>query len=137
MLRQRLAAVAIVLSAISASSFAAQPIVGAYYPGGNAARYPVSNIPAYTVTHLFYAFARIEEGRCVIEKDAPAPFKELAALKKQHPKLRTIISIGGWEAGGFSDAALTKESRERFVSSCVAMFFDTYRGSFEGVDLDW
>ncbi|UTA52761.1 glycoside hydrolase family 18 protein [Lysobacter soli] len=137
MLRQRLAAVAIVLSAISASSFAAQPIVGAYYPGGNAARYPVSNIPADTVTHLFYAFARIEDGRCVVEKDAPARFKELAALKKQHPKLRTIISIGGWEAGGFSDAALTKESRERFVSSCVAMFFDTYRGSFDGVDLDW
>lgn len=137
MLRQRLAAVAIVLSAISASSFAAQPIVGAYYPGGNAARYPVSNIPADTVTHLFYAFARIEDGRCVIEKDAPERFKELAALKRQHPKLRTIISIGGWEAGGFSDAALTKESRERFVSSCVAMFFDTYRGSFDGVDLDW
>lgn len=137
MLRQRLAAVAIVLSAISASSFAAQPIVGAYYPGGNAARYPVSNIPADTVTHLFYAFARIEDGRCVIEKDAPARFRELAALKKQHPELRTIISIGGWEAGGFSDAALTKESRERFVSSCVAMFFDTYRGSFDGVDLDW
>ncbi|WP_396615129.1 glycoside hydrolase family 18 protein [Lysobacter soli] len=137
MLRQRLATVAIVLSAISPSSFAAQPIVGAYYPGGNAARYPVSNIPADTVTHLFYAFARIEDGRCVIEKDAPARFRELAALKKQHPQLRTIISIGGWEAGGFSDAALTKESRERFVSSCVAMFFDTHRGSFDGVDLDW
>ncbi|HEY0505340.1 MAG TPA: glycoside hydrolase family 18 protein [Lysobacter sp.] len=137
MLRQRLAAVAIVLSAISASSFAAQPIVGAYYPGGNAARYPVSNIPADTVTHLFYAFARIEDGRCIVDKDAPARFKELAALKRQHPRLRTIISIGGWEAGGFSDAALTKESRERFVSSCVAMFFDSYRGSFDGVDLDW
>ena len=86
MIRQRLAAVAIVLSAISASSFAAQPIVGAYYPGGNAARYPVSNIPADTVTHLFYAFARIEDGRCVIEKDAPSRFKELAALKKKEKR---------------------------------------------------
>src|SRR5688572_8864069 len=137
MLRQRLAAAVIALSAISASAFAAQPIVGAYYPGGNAARYPVSNIPADTITHLFYAFARIEDGRCVIEKDAPARFAELAALKKQHPELRTIISIGGWEAGGFSDAALTDDSRKRFVSSCVAMFFDTHRGSFDGVDIDW
>ncbi|HEY1141852.1 MAG TPA: glycoside hydrolase family 18 protein [Lysobacter sp.] len=137
MLRQHLAAVAIDLSTVTAPAIAAQPIVGAYYPGGNAARYPVSNIPADTVTHLFYAFARIENGRCVIEKDAPARFKELAALKKQHPKLRTIISIGGWEAGGFSDAALTDESRKRFVDSCVAMFFDTHRGSFDGVDLDW
>jgi len=137
MLPQRLAAVAIVLSAFTASAFAAQPIVGAYYPGGNAARYPVSNIPADTVTHLFYAFARIEDGRCVVAKDAPEHFKQLATLKKQHPALRTIISIGGWEAGGFSDAALTEESRNRFVSSCVAMFFDTHRGSFDGVDLDW
>jgi len=137
MLRQRLAAVAIVLSAFTASAFAAQPIVGAYYPGGNAARYPVSNIPADTVTHLFYAFARIEDGRCVVDKNAPEHFRQLATLKKQHPALRTIISIGGWEAGGFSDAALTDESRKRFVSSCVAMFFDTHRGSFDGVDLDW
>jgi len=137
MLRHRLAAVAIVVSAFTAPALAAQPIVGAYYPGDNAARYPVSNIPADTVTHLFYAFARIEDGRCVIGKDAPARFKELAALKKQHPRLRTIISIGGWEAGGFSDAALTVESRKRFVDSCVAMFFDTHRDSFDGVDLDW
>ena len=137
MLRHRLATVAIVVSAFTAPALAAQPIVGAYYPGDNAARYPVSNIPADTVTHLFYAFARIEDGRCVIGKDAPARFKELAALKKQHPKLRAIISIGGWEAGGFSDAALTIESRKRFVDSCVAMFFDTHRGSFDGVDLDW
>ena len=137
MLRQRLAAAAIVLSAFAAPVFAAEPIIGAYYPGGNAARYPVSNIPADTVTHLFYAFARIEDGRCVVDADAPARFGELAALKKQHPKLRSIISIGGWEAGGFSDAALTDESRKRFVSSCLAMFFDTHRGSFDGVDLDW
>jgi len=137
MLRQRLAVVAIVLSTVTASAFGATPIVGAYYPGGNAARYPVSNIPADTVTHLFYAFARIEDGRCVVDKDAPAHFKQLATLKKQHPALRTIISIGGWEAGGFSDAALTDESRKRFVSSCVSMFFDTHRGSFDGVDLDW
>jgi len=137
MFRQRLAAVAIVLSAFTASAFAAQPIVGAYYPGGNATRYPVTNIPADTVTHLFYAFARIEDGRCVVAKDAPEHFRQLATLKKQHPALRTIISIGGWEADGFSDAALTDESRRRFVSSCVAMFFDTHRGSFDGVDLDW
>ncbi|MDR0181549.1 glycoside hydrolase family 18 protein [Lysobacter arvi] len=137
MLRQRLAAAVIALSAFTAPAFAAPPIIGAYYPGGNAARYPVAEIPADTVTHLFYAFARIEEGRCVIEQDAPARFRELAELKTKHPALRTIVSIGGWEAGGFSDAALTEESRERFVSSCVAMFFDTHRGSFDGVDLDW
>ena len=44
MLRQRLAAVAIVLSALTAPAIAAEPIIGAYYPGGSFERYPVSNI---------------------------------------------------------------------------------------------
>lgn len=135
MLRQTVATIALLFSALSAT--AADSIIGAYYPGGSAARYPVSSIPADTVTHLFYAFARIEDGRCVVAPEAGAHFKALAELKRQHPKLRTLISIGGWEAGGFSDAALTEESRKRFVSSCVAMFFDTHRGSFDGVDIDW
>lgn len=137
MLRPTLAAIALLFAGVVGAGHAAEPIIGAYYPGGSAARYPVSKIPADTVTHVFYAFARIEDGRCVVAPDAAAHFKALAELKRRHPKLRTLISIGGWEAGGFSDAALTAESRERFVSSCMAMFFDTHRGSFDGVDIDW
>lgn len=112
-------------------------VIGAYYPGGSAERYPVANIPAERLTHLFYAFARIEDGKCVVAPEAAAHFTALAELKHRHPHLRTLISIGGWEAGGFSDAALTAESRRRFVDSCVAMFFDRHRGSFDGVDIDW
>lgn len=116
----------------------AAKVVGAYFPGQAATRYPISRIPADKLTHLFYAFATIEEGRCVIkEADASAHFAALAELKRNHPGLRTLISIGGWTAGGFSDAALTSRSRRRFVDSCVALFFDTHRGSFDGVDIDW
>lgn len=116
---------------------ASRPVIGAYYPGYAAERYPVSRIPAARITHLFYAFARIEQGECRAAPDAGAHFAELAALKRAHPHLRTLISIGGWEADGFSDAALTVASRERFVASCIGLFFDTHRGSFDGVDLDW
>jgi chitinase len=112
-------------------------VIGAYYPGGSAERYPVPNIPAQRLTHLFYAFARIEDGKCVVAPEAAAHFKALAELKHRHPHLRTLISIGGWEAGGFSDAALTADSRSRFVDSCMALFFERHRGSFDGVDIDW
>ncbi|UNK48574.1 glycoside hydrolase family 18 protein [Lysobacter sp. S4-A87] len=112
-------------------------VIGAYYPGGSASRYPVAQIPADKLTHLFYAFARIEDGRCVVAPDAGAHFAALTELKRKHPHLRTLISIGGWEAGGFSDAALTAASRKRFVASCIALFFDQYRGAFDGVDIDW
>ena len=127
----------IVLAVACAADASMAKVIGAYYPGGSAARYPIAQIPADRLTHLFYAFARIEDGRCVVGADAGAHFAALAELKRSHPHLRTLISIGGWEAGGFSDAARTAASRKRFVASCIALFFDRHRGSFDGVDIDW
>jgi chitinase len=46
--------------------------------------------------------------------------------------LRVVLSIGGWGAGGFSDAALTSQSRANLVAQCVELAAD-----FDGVDLDW
>lgn len=139
MLRQTLAGLALLIAAaIPAASHAAQPpIYGAYYPGGSSERYPVSSIPADRLTHVFYAFSTIEAGRCTVDTEAPKHFAALAELKRAHPHLRTLISIGGWGAGGFSDAALTEASRKRLVDSCMALFFDRYAGSFDGVDIDW
>jgi chitinase len=108
-------------------------VLGAYYPGyADNPRYPVARIPADVLTHVFYAFARIDQGRCVVGGHATQHFADLAALKRAYPRLRTLISIGGWGAGGFSDAALTPESRATFVDSCLGQF-----GDFDGVDLDW
>jgi chitinase len=108
-------------------------VLGAYYPGyPDAPHYPVDRIPADVLTHVFYAFARIDQGRCVVGGNATQHFAELAALKRAYPGRRTLISIGGWGAGGFSDAALTPESRATFVDSCLGQF-----GDFDGVDLDW
>ncbi|WP_242107162.1 glycoside hydrolase family 18 protein [Luteimonas aquatica] len=126
-------------SSVFGPAQAAEParVVGAYYPGGSVDRYPVERIPADKVTHLFYAFAQIRDGRCVAGEAADAHFAALAKLKREHPRLRTLISIGGWSAGGFSDAALTAKSRKRLVASCLALFFQRHRGSFDGIDIDW
>lgn len=116
------------------------PVVGAYYTGSDNDDYPVSKIPADTVTHVFYAFANINEaGEAHMSDsyDAAHDFAELKKLKESNPHLRTLISIGGWGAGGFSDAALTIASRRKLVHSCIALFFERYRGSFDGVDIDW
>ena len=141
MFRQTLAVLAVLVTAAVPGAVhaapAQSPIFGAYYPGGSAGRYPVSGIPAERLTHLFYAFSTIEDGRCVIGADASKNVAELADLKKAHPHLRTLISIGGWGAGGFSDAALTEASRRRLVDSCMTLFFERHAGSFDGVDIDW
>jgi chitinase len=80
-------------------------------------------------------------------------FQQLQALKQRHPNLKVLISLGGWTwSKYFSDAALTKESRERFVSSCIDLFIQGNIPSpgwggmggpgaaadlFDGIDVDW
>jgi chitinase len=80
-------------------------------------------------------------------------FQQLQALKQLHPQLKVLISLGGWTwSKYFSDAALTKQSRERFVSSCIDLFIKgdipspgwggmggpgAAAGVFDGIDVDW
>jgi chitinase len=115
-------------------------------------KYNVSDIPAAKLTHVNYAFAKIANGECAlhdpyaaIDKAYPGDkwdpgelrgnFKQLQLLKKKHPHLKTLISVGGWTLSGpFSDAALTAESRAKFARSCVAFLL---KYGFDGVDLDW
>lgn len=115
-----------------------RPVIAAYYyhsPG-----MPVSAIPVNRLNDVIYAFAGINSAQQCYLPGAAAnatDFAALGALKRSHPWLRTEISIGGWGAGGFSSAALTEQSRATFVDSCVNLFFSTYRGDFDGIDLDW
>jgi Chitinase len=78
-------------------------------------------------------------------------FNQLKKLKAKYPKLKILLSIGGW--GGctfYSDAALTPESREIFVHDCINKFIygnlpldknaggkSVAAGIFDGFDIDW
>ncbi|MGE5141677.1 MAG: glycoside hydrolase family 18 protein [Rudaea sp.] len=80
-------------------------------------------------------------------------FQQLKALKAMYPNLRVVISLGGWTwSKYFSDAALTPESRQAFVQSCVDLFIKgnlpdpgwggmggpgAAAGVFDGIDIDW
>jgi chitinase len=114
--------------------------------------YHVAEIPAAKLTHINYAFAKIVDGECALfdvnaatekayQGDKPergalsGSFNQLLQLKKKHPHLKTLISVGGWTLSGpFSDVAANEESRTRFAKSCVA-FIRKY--GFDGVDIDW
>ena len=92
-----------------------QPVLGGYLPGTDESTYPIDAMPAGLLTHVFYAFATIGDGHLTLPPRAPAHVEALATLKQAHPGLKTVLSIGGWGAGGFSDAALTPQSRPRPV----------------------
>lgn len=115
--------------------------------------YTVDKIPWDKVTHINYAFAKVDSAnnritlcdqKAAIEKEYPGqlpnlPYKGhfnlLTKYKQQYPKVKTLISVGGWtDTRGFYAMTDTAKGREEFANSCVE-FIKTY--GFDGVDIDY
>lgn len=112
----------------------ATPQVVAYYDGGM----PVSQIPAAQITDLIYAFGEPNDaGVCTPPTTAQSgTFAALRQLRNEHPGLRLMVSIGGWDAAPqYSDIALTGRSRAAFTASCIETFL--LGQGFDGIDIDW
>jgi chitinase len=119
----------------SAHQKALPPQIIAYIFPRNRALQP-AEIAAKQLTRVNYAFANIQDGRIVTGSPVDeANFATLVSLKQQNPTLGVLVSVGGWLwSGNFSDMALTKESRSRFIESVVE-FVDHYK--LDGLDIDW
>ena len=131
----------------------ARKIVG-YYPAWAtyARNYQVSEIPGQKLTHINYAFANIQNGKCVLgdsyadtdkafagdtwdQGALRGNFNQLQKLKAANPGLKTMISLGGWTwSQNFSAAASTDQARKDLASSCIG-FMKQY--GFDGIDIDW
>ena len=140
------------------------PIVAAYFPewGIYSRDYNIADVPADQLTHLIYAFAKIDENNEIAlfdsyaavdkafsaedsvdgvadswtDQDLRGNFNQIAELKALHPHLKTSIAVGGWTlSGNFSTMAASQEGRDAFVNSAVE-FLREY-DMFDGIDLDW
>jgi chitinase len=140
--RRFLAAVAILATALAGAAQAKhasrpteRPQIIAYIFPREAVIQP-GEVAATKLTRINYAFANIQDGRIVAVSPADAPnFATLVALKQQNPSLQVLVSVGGWLwSGNFSDMALTRASRARFIDS-VAAFVGQYK--LDGLDIDW
>ena len=145
---------------------AGKRVVGYFTEWAPAQGYLVSDIPADKLTHINYAFSNITtSGTCQLGDPAAdvqrvysaaesvsgvadstdpktfpfhGTFNQLLELKAKYPYLKVFISIGGYSwSGNFSNAALTDASRKAFVESCIDLYFNTYKGVFDGIDIDW
>ncbi len=153
-MKMTLALVTCLALALSAIAFGAPPAHGkrvvGYFTEWNDA-FDVDKLRPELLTHVIYAFAVIKDREVAISNPVNAVekaydgdpsdtafkgrFRQLQLLKHKHPHLRTLISVGGWGgSAGFSDAALTDDSREKFARSCAAF---ASRYGFDGVDVDW
>lgn len=102
-------------------------IVGEYVLGDP------SNVDPYLSDFLIYAFALIQPD-LTLDVYSRRYLQELADLRLIDPNLQVILGIGGWGNDGFSDAALTPQSRYNFARE-VKRWVDEYQ--LDGVDIDW
>lgn len=136
-------------------------------------RYLANDIPWDKITHINYAFAHIDEQNKVsVGGDLPTNpaigmewpdvpgaemdpaysykghFNQLNKFKKQHPNVKTLVSIGGWAetggyiddngnrvaSGGFYTMTDSQASIDTFADSVVS-FLREY--GFDGADIDY
>jgi len=125
---------------LPAVAMAAPYKVVAYYLPSQQRQYSAADIDASKMTHLNYAFALIKDGEIVADQSSGTDqsardYIVLRGLKSRSPKLKTLISVGGWAGSKeFSDVALTPQSRRKFADSAVAFL---RKNGFDGVDIDW
>lgn len=87
---------------------------------------------ARQLTHLNVAFGHVKEDAIVTEHMQNLHVFE--QLKAFNPELAIVLSVGGWSAGGFSEAAATPEGRAKMARTAVEV---VKRHAFDGIDLDW
>src|SRR5690606_34229347 len=105
----------------------------AYYSGNADA---IDKYDVKKLTHIIYSFCHLKGSRLHVDnKGDSATIKKLVSLKKDHPTLKVLLSLGGWGGCEFcSPGFSTDSSREEFAESVKELndYFKT-----DGIDLDW
>lgn len=93
-------------------------------------------LPAAQLDVVNFAFAKVAPDGSVYlpDKVDPAHVHALVAHRADNLALKIVLSIGGWGAGNFSEAAATEAARARFIDSGVALL---RRFDLDGLDIDW
>ncbi|KAL2608874.1 hypothetical protein R1flu_027447 [Riccia fluitans] len=110
-------------------------VKGGYWPTGSKI-VPASSINATLFTHLFYAFARIENTTSLLIPD-PEDNGEIEkfsrVVKYINPSVKTLISISA-NGPEFQQVMGTPESRQAFINSSINL---ARSNGFDGLDLDY
>ena len=86
------------------------------------------------LTHINYSFAHIKSDFESLDIKKESRLATIAALKKTHPNLKVVLSVGGWEAGNFSEMAADETHRKKFCQNCLNA---VKKYNLDGIDLDW
>jgi chitinase len=105
----------------------------AYYTGNGQT---INQYPLEKITHIIYSFLKLQNDSLIFRSDEQRKtLQQLVELKKQHPYLKIMVSIGGW--GGCAPCSglfTSAEHRNNFAKSTVSLF---KQYNIDGLDLDW
>ncbi len=86
------------------------------------------------MTHINYAFGKVNGTFDGVNVDNPARLRRISELKRANPKLKVLLSVGGWGAGNFSEMAADEVCRRNFAKDCRRLV-EEY--GLDGIDIDW
>ena len=116
-------------------ALAGPAVAGTYRVVGYVTQWnPIEDRNLDKIDTLIFAFAELKHARVELDAAAAQRLRPILALKTQDPHLRVDISVGGWEAGGFSEAASTAAGRHTFAQTAAQLL---QRTGADGLDVDW
>jgi len=98
----------------------------------NAALPGVTESDVKKLTHMNLAFGLIRDG--LLDMSGLSNWGCIENYRVWNPRLKLVLSVGGWGAGGFSNMAMTEEGRRAFAASCLEV---VERYDLDGIDIDW
>ena len=129
-----------VLVAVAAASASAKPsaakkqqqerIVVAYVCSWTNERLPDPML----MTHINYAFGHVNKTFDGVDVQNEPFLRRVVALREQNPKLKIMLSIGGWTSGNFSEMAADARCRMSFARDCGRIVKEY---GLDGIDIDW
>jgi len=109
-----------------------RPLAVLAYYSGDAAEIDQYNVQQ--LTHIIYSFCHLKDNKLFIGNGEPI-IRKLVSLKKQHPTLKILLSLGGWGGCNLcSDVFASAEGRTAFAQSVKEW---TDKLGTDGIDLDW
>lgn len=86
------------------------------------------------LTCINYAFGHVNETFDGVNIDNVSRLGLILDLKRSYPKLKVLLSIGGWGSGRFSEMAADARKRRQFAWSCRTLIWEM---GLDGIDIDW
>jgi chitinase len=110
-----------------------QPVVIAYYAGGAA---EADNFAVEKLTHIIYSFCHLQGNRLhVSNANDTMTIQKLVFLKSRNPKLKILLSLGGWGGCKTCSPVFSSEAGRIEFAQSVKGLLDYFKG--DGIDLDW